>query len=92
MAYHMSYDEIKYEQESQRGGYDDDPYAIGPGPDLYRPDSAYASTGGGGGSTRGKCLHCEQPVRKMRRELALPTLRSRKPHKAPPTRLDFPPP
>ena len=62
MAHHMTYDDLKYEQESQRGGRDT-PYSTGQGPDLDRPES---HAGGGVGSTKGKCLHCEQPGHQWR--------------------------
>ena len=57
MAGHrMTYDELKYEQDSQRGGFND-PYAY---------DDYYSSGGGGRGGTKGKCLHCEQPGHQWR--------------------------
>lgn len=71
MAQYMGYDEIKQEQESQRGfqapAYDDghghDRYYSGPG-DGDSPDRYYA--GPDGGSIKGRCLHCGTPGHQWR--------------------------
>lgn len=62
MADRMTHDDLKSEQESQRGGFNDQ-YADYTEDTLSRHDS---HTSIGGVSTKGKCLHCQAPGHQWR--------------------------